>query len=518
MKRKALASLAFLISWFASDAQAQKNLGDVYKDPDNAFQIRLPQKWTQIPVQSTAKNVIGRFTGPRVDINMGKDGEPNTVYYDQPELRILQILPKPTGSGPDPEDKDGEGEKPGEDGDSPEEARRKLKEMEEARVAHSFEEWVKKYSGFTGVRYEGQAKKGKTGKYETTEYRFLAKGKLHDEHVYALVYHLEGRDLAFVFELDDSPNAFPKWVDLFEKSAETFKEDKKAAPTASKEDTNKAPAAEDERKKHQAEVAKIPGWYLDESKRYFLKAPAASKKFLEELKENVESLRSKLEEDFPSAKPIVKKGVIRVCADVYEYRNFTQRGDLSHGSWNPQSQELVTYDSSGKDAKSAQSGLCRSMLQQYLFYRNGEINVHPWFLEGMADYYGGARIKKGKIEVGPNDVIVDPQEPESHRLAKARALVRDGNARPLDKFLRLTPQEYRADGLNSFAQGWAFVYFLRQNGKGISGWQKEWGKILDTYLKIVVESRDPNRALEEALKGIDIAALEKAWSEFVKAL
>ena len=87
---------------------------------------------------------------------------------------------------------------------------------------------------------------------------------------------------------------------------------------------------------------------------------------------------------------------------------------------------------------------------------------------------------------------------------------------PLEKFVRFDREKYydmKRIGEN-YAQGWALVYFLRTGSKNASCWNKAWDPILDTYLRVLVETDDLDKAVDTAFAGVDWNEFEHCWKEY----
>jgi hypothetical protein len=111
---------------------------------------------------------------------------------------------------------------------------------------------------------------------------------------------------------------------------------------------------------------------------------------------------------------------------------------------------------------------------------------------------------------------------EAIRVQRQRTL--DGNPErayaPLKDFVRFSQVEFfggnnlKLDAFANYAQGWSFVYFLRQGAASSKSWNPAWSSILDTYRTTLIETVDPDKALERAFSGVDWDELEKAWADF----
>ena len=101
-----------------------------------------------------------------------------------------------------------------------------------------------------------------------------------------------------------------------------------------------------------------------------------------------------------------------------------------------------------------------------------------------------------------------------------KELLREGKTIPLKEFVRWTQSEYygnnsyKLGGFECYGQGWSFVYFLRMSDK-VRGWNKDWDKILPTYLEVLAETGDLDEAIDKAFAGVDWDELESTWKNFI---
>lgn len=517
MSRHRVVQLGIIaLTWvgLSTAAFAQKNLGETYTDADYGYQIQLPNKWKQIPVQPGEKSVIAKFVGPQVDINLAKQKEEGN-FYDEPQLEIIRIVPRKkadvvTGVSQTPKPETGDPDGTAHHGEG--EEKTKTEEPRRDQAPQSFEDWLNKTYGAKGIRIQTQGKKIKVGKREGEEMVYLTNAYKIDQKNYALVVQLDDEAFAMHYRLANAPNGFDKWEDVFQRSARSFRETNKkkvAEPASTKVDSN-APLPDAEKKRHLADVSRTAGWYLDETKNYFIKARTVDQNFVQTLKEHLEMIRGRLEADYPPIKPITTRSVLRVCHDWNEYTRYGGPGG-SVGYWNPGTEELVVFNSKEYDIKATYAVLYHEAFHQYIFYRCGKISPHSWFNEGTGDFYAGGKIKYGKFEIGPSEA------PLVGRVETARSLVQQKKTVPLEKLVRMTQAEYYTEGALKYAQGWALIYFLR-NGSSANGWKKEWEQILPTYLQVLIDTKNPEKAVEKAFDGVDMNALESTWLEYVKRL
>jgi hypothetical protein len=143
---------------------------------------------------------------------------------------------------------------------------------------------------------------------------------------------------------------------------------------------------------------------------------------------------------------------------------------------------------------------------QYCYYYFGEVDAHRWYDEGHGDYFFGAELNSGRLEIGPN----------LQRTETIRNAVREGKHVPLEKLVRFSHAEYYGSAGYSrslcYAQGWSLIYFLKEATLK----KPRWKEILPTYTMTLLKTRNPQTAVEDAFQGVDTQELEREWVEFVK--
>ncbi len=282
------------------------------------------------------------------------------------------------------------------------------------------------------------------------------------------------------------------------------------------------------RRRREIERSLIKGWdiHVSPKKNYVVVYNQGNARhFLARvLAKRVEQIRAeRFETDFPPAKPITTVSLIRLCADRREYHTYGGPGG-SAGYWSRADNEFVIYDQSR--SKKPDDGTFQ-MLQstafyQYLHFASGGVEVHPWFLNGVADYYGGTVKKGDKLIVKPHNWRVETIRSAVVAGQRERCEVPDdrggtktewGNSgyTPLGDFVRLSHRDFASYPGVSFAQAWSLVYFLSKIVPANKEYAAKWGRILDTYYATLKTEKHKERALEAAFYGIDMEALEAAW-------
>jgi hypothetical protein len=220
--------------------------------------------------------------------------------------------------------------------------------------------------------------------------------------------------------------------------------------------------------------------YNKEVKRPLLRRVAA----------HIEAIRRDVYEKlFPPAGPITAISVVRVCKDRAEYHRYGGPGG-SAGYWSRGDEELVLYeDSSNK--KDSLRVLYHEAFHQYIHYAVGDVAPHSWFNEGHGDYFAGHNYSAGKFDSAPfrwrTGIIANALSTKTYV--------------PLERFLKYTQGEYYSNPGLCYAQGWSFVYFLREaEQRKIRKYQKYWG-LLDKYFDAI--KRNVKTVKDEGLYGLE---------------
>ena len=160
-----------------------------------------------------------------------------------------------------------------------------------------------------------------------------------------------------------------------------------------------------------------------------------------------------------------------------------------------------------------------------------EPQARPWIWcnEGVADFFGTARVarnKKGKLEIDPGQLSLE-------RVLTVQQAIADGKHVPLEKLFFLTQgNEFRAF---EYAHAWSFVYFLNRAKPEYEKAFKKFFKDFYTIAKGVAFDLEPGggnkygawkivppeevrRLLLDKLGLKDTVALEEEWKAFIAAI
>jgi hypothetical protein len=320
-------------------------------------------------------------------------------------------------------------------------------------------------------------------------------------------------------------------------------------------DASKDPAAF---RKHIIENKVVKGWKYIETENYIVLYDADVKEQLaRSVATRIEAIREQIYEHvFPADRPVSAVSVVRVCESRKQYLGYGAPPS-SAGYWSWVDQELVFYFDKG-DKKGPLRILHHEAFHQYIFYSAGQLSPHSWFNEGHGDYfYGHDYGRSGKFKRNTSSARIGlagkvKREWRKGRLAAKRGESPGGTYTPLAEWLGWTQRQYyggnkkRLGGLENYALGWDFIYFLRTTKKteyqGIleryfdtlkerTRAQREW--IEKERERVEKEGGDPDgvtgmdapeelgnqrlwqiEALEKFLEGIDVAQLEEDWLNF----
>ncbi len=123
-----------------------------------------------------------------------------------------------------------------------------------------------------------------------------------------------------------------------------------------------------------------------------------------------------------------------------------------------------------------------------------------WFNEGLAEYYELARIERGEWAEGQ----VDMRRVESLRPFSSKLV-------PLKRFLDYGPREFYANASINYAQGWAFIHFLRHGGRKSEG-------IFEHLFEKLMEGMSGKEAMDSAFGGHDLDVVQQEFVRYLDGL
>ncbi len=288
--------------------------------------------------------------------------------------------------------------------------------------------------------------------------------------------------------------------------------------------------------------SKVPdGWSFTDTEHHLIVYDEdVDKNQLERLKVQLTlAWRQLLEPLLPPAHPITAVSVVRVCESKSQFVEYGGPAG-SAGYWSARGNELVLYeDSSNKKGtlRSARSLLCQS----YVYHALDGALPHEWFTAGHGDFFAGHTLKGDKFRVGTFSWRVASAREAKRRwsegLRRGSGRATEGTNLDLREWLTWSREQYHGrndwsvSGVDNYALGWSLIYFLRtsDNPAHAQILTRYW----DTLVRLVrAEASEQNAsasgatrkqadrpdrstwrslALDAALKGVDIEALESEW-------
>ena len=511
----------------ASSGQAPKTGSKYYEDAvDLGFKFKEPKGWDFIPPQPGDPNMIGLYAAPN------KKGIlfPSRNTYWGFNAWVVKF------------DRRKQGESKGESKGSG-------KKIRVGRGgAKDIEEWVGRAISSTlpGVNFtadKGDEKALRIKSCEATEHVFTGKLGKTDLALYAAVFELsDDVEVALVFN-GPGGKKWSKYQGSFRKFAKSFA--RVEVEAIGPAELGGGSLRETKRAKLKARTATMPGWEMYETENYFLVSNNDDQDFLEELMVRLEAIRVIYEETYPpslaeelnalaEAKGDKKKdgrsqrpgrtasaevdpmersrtSVVRVCANEDQYHSYGGPPS-SAGYWSSGDEELVIYDDKASGGRrNTWATLNHEAFHQYCFYFFGNLAPHSWYNEGTGDFYSGYQLKNRKFTLKAFD----------WRVQTVKKLIREGKFVPLKDLVRFNQGEYYGSnkygvsGGENYATGWGLVYFLRTGSKNAKNWNPAWDSILDTYLRVLVETDDLDAAVDQAFAGVDWEEFEDSWAKYI---
>jgi len=276
------------------------------------------------------------------------------------------------------------------------------------------------------------------------------------------------------------------------------------------------PAREALRKELSTELGGAADFQLVETGPLFVLTQVHDKRFVQELELRVRLVQEAIERDFP---PELEEGqdppapvVVRLYRDL---RTYVAVGG-PEGSSNfvdDEGKRFLVYDQPQDGRHELWRALAGLQFKAHWKRTIGLPWPHGWMLHGHEDYYAGFELHAGKLVRRPN----------APRLQTIRGMLRRGDLVPFDDFLRWRGREYygvngMTDVGETYAEGWSFVWFLRglpELRHKPEGWQPSWELIVDRYVAGMRTTHEKGVAVDAALEGVDLLALQAAWMDSV---
>ena len=537
-----------------SRASAQlppKSGRDYYEETTrHGFRIRTPKDWNFFPDERGNPNVLGRYVPKRDAFVSQKDGTrfAPTMWllvfdktYEPPEIR----------------------------------GQRDAKRAAVTSYYKSLEDWLKgrdvdlqvnlRISDFEILAEDQSKVKGTLGGHEVL---YLAKGESRGPrgeitpgslHFWAKRFLLtENKEVVVLFSAPSEKRDWGKWRAQIRKIASTF-----ARVDLKELDTSAVTGSGVRAQKHRALLEMVdanPGWDLHVTANYFVISNSDDREFLLEIQERLEAIREQYEQEFPeklalaasasqarrrrdarakerdddepgapkaeysavegaSPRELSRCSVVRVCDSREDYMRYGGPAG-SAGYWWSATEELVIFDDQAIGGRrNTWATLNHEAFHQFIYYFFANLSPGIWYNEGNADFYSGYKLNSRRhYERGRFD----------WRNSTIKAEIREDKNVPLETLVGATKAQYYARAplanprtgqeatFSRYPHGWSFMYFLRTGKTNrAKNWESDWDAILPTYLATLIETGNPGKANDKAFAGVDWAALEACWKEYI---
>lgn len=450
-----------------------------YKDKDHHYQLHIPKNWEGVPVEmrDKATGMVSKWAFKRS--MRGYAGRIHVFIFD----RSAKV------KDDEEEDPVGEYDRTGLLGST-----------------KSFEAWAKRHRpGFPVIKPKSKkirAPKGTKAEGKTYHGRWTGRGN----EWYSQFLVVTTGDKEYVVECYSGGVMEKKLKPVFNQVIRSFKLIKPSKATVKRlkkaeENKGKLTPREEARERARADARRVKGWWLMESKNYFIvtNMKAKRKPFVEQIRRQLEGIRKLYEKDFPPTQEITAVSIVRLCDDIKTYYDYGGRPGTG-GYWFSAAKELVLF---GGDKRLTKSVLNHEAFHQYIYYACGELSPHSWYNEGYGDYYAGAKFSGSRIQ---------KLEAFSMRVPTIKQAIKMGTYVPIKDIIKYEQSDYYSNATLCYAEGWSIIYFLN---RGLSGKKHPWRKILPTYLKVLQETKNKDKAVDAAFEGVDIDLFEKDWKAFI---
>ena len=278
----------------------------------------------------------------------------------------------------------------------------------------------------------------------------------------------------------------------------------------------------------------VEGWSVTDTKHsVVLYHGPSNAPVLDQIAQDLVALRARLTRDFPPDRPIDALSVVRVCRDRGEY--LTYGGNpATVGHFNPRSQELVLYDGRTDTSRAmpadhpALETLYHEAVHQFLYHTASALSPHSWYDEGTAEYYSGSVMERGRV------VSIERLD---DRMRFLRRELPGDRIPPLGDLLEMTQAEYYENADINYSLGYALVSFLKtsehaRTDRRIAELHTRYFETLRRVWRLEAEGlalsglsgpkyvdaieRARGKALDAALEGVDLDALETRFLEWIR--
>jgi hypothetical protein len=395
--RLGLASVLFV----ASLAAQPRLVAGVHEDPTLGFKIRVPDKWTFVPVDLDEKWIVAKYLSNRefsAKLSGGTFKPDMVVTHFSPEKAKLM-------------------EKTETRGDT-------TYTQKSVITFRAYKDWFDQTMQASGLGYTYDVEKVETvGDIQVTRLEMsVTKTNQKVLKVYAWVFDRKSDQSSIAVQFRQLPDWVEKVATDFDRSAKTFKFTAAAASNANGDDDLDAPMWMRDRskwrelsvserenirkglevKRRERTLAHIPdGWTTQDSRTKRLTALShADKKYTQQVLDVADATWDWLDKRFGVlSDDYVMCGLIRICKDYDEYQSYLGKS-VDGDSFSETNREIVDYRERAMGNAGGQfRGLVRGLTSSYLYDKDMWIyeNQPDWLAQGLARYLSSAELEGKKL-------------------------------------------------------------------------------------------------------------------------
>ncbi len=255
------------------------------------------------------------------------------------------------------------------------------------------------------------------------------------------------------------------------------------------------------------------GWWSLSGSNYVIvtSVKPTQRKFVEEVLQQLETLRTLWQTIAPPERPIEVVSVVRMFGHRDEYESYAgEAGKNTGGMWDPVKRELCISPSEhlvgSEQRKWLAEVLYHEGLHQYFFYAYPKGATPAWYNEGHATLMEGVQFEKTGVEIGEVERYV--------QLVDDR--IRKGNSLRFARLIRMSYPEFyapqREQRAHNYATAWALIYYLRK-GAPVAGEEGD-AAILERFHQVMLATGNAKEATDAAFDGVDLDQLEQRFLIF----
>lgn len=378
----------------------------IHQDTKRGFALKIPEKWTTVPVQIDEKWIVAKFLCNRSYETKSRDF---TDYGEhKPVLQVIEFSDEARKLRVNEEQR----------GDTTYISKnvpyRDYKDYLKRNLSEGFyvdKEVAGTEAGVACTKFSVKIEKGAQMKRRLTTWVFRAEGGEFAVECEVLEDHYEKLEPMVLAALK-SFKLIPRTTAATEAAVTGGKggdamwtKDREQWRKLTKEDRQgrRKRIEEDRMGKMQKELP--AGWTAKRTKHYLVLSHA-DQKFTTRLVEAAEAYRTWLESSFDGVSDeYVMQGIIRVCADSDEAQAYV-KGSNNYDSFNADDREVVTYQDKGEGNAGTDWGrLFSGMMDQYLYDKDSLLytNLPTWLHSALYAYVSAAKMRGGKLVLEADD-------------------------------------------------------------------------------------------------------------------